>query len=139
MNHRTLLNLICNIFFSYKSDLFLFRYGDSSGPDGGGGGGGVARPRNQNQGSPNRSRYAPSTPVGGSSRYGGPPTPNSAHSRQTRTPDHRRDARGSSSDRFGKFFTPSIPFSFPPKKVCRCHDYRISTGMYFPNLVILPT
>lgn len=32
--------------------------------------------------------------------YGGPPTPGSAHSRKTRTPDHRRrDVRGSSSDR----------------------------------------
>jgi len=69
------------------------RYGgDSSGPDGG---------RTRNQTSPSRSRYGPSTPVGGgSSRYGGPPTPNSAHSRMTRTPDHRRDTRGSSSDRF---------------------------------------
>ena len=74
------------------------RYGDSSGPDGGGGGG-----RSRNQPSPNRNRYAPSTPGGGSSRYGGPPTPNSAHSRQTRTPDHRRDTRGSSSDRLVRF------------------------------------
>ena len=40
-----------------------------------------------------------STPVGNSSRYGGPPTPSSAHSRTSRTPDYNRDARGSSSDR----------------------------------------
>ncbi len=47
--------------------------------------------------SPSR-RYTP-TP---SSRYGGPPTPSSAHSRHSRTPDHRRDARGSSSERYIK-------------------------------------
>ena len=36
------------------------------------------------------------------SRYGGPPTPRSEHSRSARTPDHHRrhrDTRGSSSDR----------------------------------------
>ena len=44
--------------------------------------------------SPSR-RFTP-TP---NSRYGGPPTPNSAHSRHSRTPDHRRNERGSSSDR----------------------------------------
>jgi len=45
--------------------------------------------------SPSR-RFTP-TP---NSRYGGPPTPNSAHSRHSRTPDHRRNERGSSSDRY---------------------------------------
>jgi hypothetical protein len=45
--------------------------------------------------SPTR-RFTP-TP---NSRYGGPPTPNSAHSRHSRTPDHRRNERGSSSDRY---------------------------------------
>ena len=53
----------------------------------------------KSSGENSRNRYTP-TP---SSRYGGPPTPNSAHSRHSRTPDHRRDARGSSSERY-KFF-----------------------------------
>merc|ERR1712223_767186 len=50
----------------------------------------------KSSGENSRNRYTP-TP---SSRYGGPPTPNSAHSRNSRTPDHRRDARGSSSERY---------------------------------------
>lgn len=50
----------------------------------------------KSSGENSRNRYTP-TP---SSRYGGPPTPNSAHSRHSRTPDHRRDARGSSSERY---------------------------------------
>ena len=65
---------------------------------GNGGGGGGHHPNNQrNDSSPSR-RY---TPTPNSQRYGGPPTPNSAHSRHSsRTPDHRRDARGSSSERY---------------------------------------
>ena len=53
----------------------------------------------KSSGENSRNRYTP-TP---SSRYGGPPTPNSAHSRNSRTPDHRRDARGSSSERYKKY------------------------------------
>lgn len=41
--------------------------------------------------------------AGSNPRYGGPPTPSSAHSRSnTRTPDHRRPVRGSSSERFSQ-------------------------------------
>lgn len=53
----------------------------------------------RNDSSPSR-RYTPTPNSQRGERYGGPPTPNSAHSRHSRTPDHRRDARGSSSERY---------------------------------------
>ena len=60
---------------------------------------------NRASASPNSNGTRRNTQLNGVTRYGAPPTPGSAHSRggvsARATPDHRRrDARGSSSERY---------------------------------------